>query len=308
MSEPLKISDIAKILHDYFLTPEERELNNTRQLTIEINKTLVETGDLTESALGKIETKQGAEHGICGVLRETEDKRYWVPLYPEEARKYVEQVVLDHYDSIVKQPVQETNQPADPAAEKRAKKQEMRNAWTQLKETHGDRHQIFILEDPTGYWTFDEEAVLMASICGVTLNQGTDTHALIHNSASHALVLRALNNAGITYMVAASNAMETTQETPGNRIQENMKFTLQDSDGNTMKFIIQELEGDVNSVEHVDGTEHIFLRPVTTFEECRSLSQDTPLARAALGHQEGDTFLCNDIRYTVVDIDADDIS
>lgn len=305
MGTPLRMSDIAKILHDYYLTPEERELNSIPKITKEINKILIETGDLTESALGKIETKQGAEHGICGELRETEEKRYWIPLYPEEARKYVEQVVLNHYESIVKQPVNETNEPADPAAEKKAKKQKIRKRWNQVKKEYGDQYRIIILEDPSGYWTFDEEAVLLASICGAPIKQGTNTHALIHNKSSHPVVLKELKSAGVAYIVISPDAKIKKPTAPGKQIQENIKFTLKESDGTLMKCIIQEFEGDVNSVEHVDGTEHIFLNPITEFEDCLSLSPAAPLAQAALGHKKGDTFFCKKVLYTVVNIDEE---
>ena len=59
----------------------------------------------------------------------------------------------------------------------------------------------------------------------------------------------------------------------------------------------------MNSVEPADGTEHIFLNPVTEFEDYLSLSPAAPLAQAAMGHKKGDIFLDKKVLRTVVDID-----
>lgn len=60
-----------------------------------LNKLLIASGDLVETAIGKVETKQGRENGISGVYREPENKKpYWQPLYAERGQRYVIALVM----------------------------------------------------------------------------------------------------------------------------------------------------------------------------------------------------------------------
>ncbi len=81
MSVQFKISEISQRLHvEYGLSVKASELNLL----------LISTGDLVNTALGKIETVQGRSRGISGEYRNLPPKDpYWIPLYNEQATAYV---------------------------------------------------------------------------------------------------------------------------------------------------------------------------------------------------------------------------
>ncbi len=94
MENQYKISDIRDMLMS------ENELPVKAS---ELNLMLISTGDLVETAIGKVETKQGRKHGICGEYREPEEKNpYWIPLYDDRAAKYVKNLALEVFAERLK--------------------------------------------------------------------------------------------------------------------------------------------------------------------------------------------------------------
>ena len=87
MPEKKKISDISRLLN------EERHIEVSPS---ELNLMLIATGDLIQTAIGKIETFQGRKHGILGEYRTPANKSpYWIPLYSEAAVQYVLKLAND---------------------------------------------------------------------------------------------------------------------------------------------------------------------------------------------------------------------
>ncbi len=87
METVLKISEIA------------RKLENEKGLKVsaaELNRMLVLNGDLSETAIGKVETKQGRDIGISGEFRQPPNAAgYWISLYNEQAVRYVVDLALE---------------------------------------------------------------------------------------------------------------------------------------------------------------------------------------------------------------------
>ncbi len=99
MPENKKISDISKQL------TEENHIPVTPK---ELNLMLIATGDLVDTAIGKIETKQGRKRGITGEYRTPAGKDpYWIPLYNEDAFKYVLELAKGIFSERVTMPIEE---------------------------------------------------------------------------------------------------------------------------------------------------------------------------------------------------------
>ena len=91
MSERINITAISEQLS----TKYQLNVKNT-----ELNQMLISTGDLIQSAIGKVETIQGREHGILGEYRVPVDKPpFWIALYDTSAVQYVEKLALEVFKS-----------------------------------------------------------------------------------------------------------------------------------------------------------------------------------------------------------------
>lgn len=167
----MKISEICEELRQRYLTPAEREINSVNKLARRINELLISRHDLTECAIGKIETVKGRSHGICGEYREPENGDcYWLPLYSEQGKQYVENLFLANKDSLLDPPaatvvVTPPTAPAEPSY--RYTRTDRKNA----KQTYQDLYQIYLLEGPDRYWAYDEDALLLASTFDIRVNE-----------------------------------------------------------------------------------------------------------------------------------------
>ena len=98
MADGIKISDISAKL---------KEEMHTDISAIELNLMLISTGDLVQTAVGKVETTVGRKHGICGEYRTPCDEDpYWIPLYNEEAVRYVMNMALSIFKERIPLPMQ----------------------------------------------------------------------------------------------------------------------------------------------------------------------------------------------------------
>ena len=87
--EPLRIN-ISAISNKIKKAFEIRGIScNTDISAIRLNRMLMESGDLIETAIGKVETKKGRKNGIEGEYRATDSKTYWIAMYGAESQKYV---------------------------------------------------------------------------------------------------------------------------------------------------------------------------------------------------------------------------
>lgn len=288
----MKISDICDVIWQQELTDAEREINKKGKLPHRMNELLILKKDLTECAIGIIETKQGAEHGIHGELRESDDgKRYWQPLYTDQGYQYVLNLFRDHKSAVIDLPYRYTRK--------------LRKA---LKAQHHERYKVYLMEGPESYWVFDEDALLLGSEFQFLPRETPKGHNLQYKKELHKAITGKLRILHIPYCVVHPSNEDTfvpAHQPAGPAIGYGMVFTTRNQYNEIESFIILRDEDTVRVVviDRPDGTQEITTEPVTEINGYTRLSPNTEMAVAMDGAKIGEYRSCNGIRYRVEEIE-----
>lgn len=300
----MKISEICDELRQRYLSEEEREANSVNKLAVRINKLLISRNDLTESAIGKIETAKGRSHGICGEYRELESgESYWQPLYSEQGKQYVESLFLANKDGLLDQPAAPVEAPPTAPAEPtyRYARTDRMNA----KRAHQNLYRIYLLEGPDRYWAYDEDALLLANTFDIRVNETPRGQNLKFIKEDLGLVLKHLESLQISYCILHPDNEETFSPTTTARIGYGTKFTVRDQGNEKWRFIIlneEDVIQQVISIVRPDGTIEMMTVPVSEIEGYQRLSPAAPMARAMNGARVGDRRTCAGKSYEVLEI------
>lgn len=293
-----KITDICEEIVAQQLTDAEREMNSSRALAQKLNALLIQKQDLTTCALGKIETDQGAFHGICGELRTKEDgSRYWLPLYSERGYQYVLRLFRENRNSLI-------DTPAVPESPVR-----YRNTRTERRkqiEQHGSLYRVYLLEGPGQYWLFDEDADFLGEKFNLRVNNtARGKRNLKYNTEYHDEIIKILRRLNISYYVVHPDTEEgfAPIQPVANAVSYGMKFTLRDQEDEIQSFVILE-EGatTIITVDRPDGTIEIISKPIEMIGSLQRLSPESALAQAMEGAKIGERRMCNGRAYTVQNI------
>lgn len=300
----LKISEICEQLRQKYLSVAEREANSVSKLAIRINKLLISRHDLTECAIGKIETAKGRSHGICGEYREPENgESYWQPLYSEQGQQYVESLFLANKDRLLDLPSIRVETPPTAPAEPvyRYARTDRNNA----KRAYQDRYQIYLLEGPDRYWAYDEDAILLANTFDIRVNETPRGQNLKFIKDDLGLVLKHLESLQISYCILHAKKDETFAPSTITGVGYGAKFKVRDQSDEEWSFIIlneEDVIQQVISIVRPDGTIEIMSVPVSDIEGCQRLSPETPMAQAMSGARIGDQRTCAGKSYEVLEI------
>ena len=291
----MKISDICEVIWQQELTDAERENNSKGILLRRMNALLIMNKDLTECAIGKIETKQGAEHGIHGELRESDDgKRYWMPLYTDQGYQYVLNLFRDHKSAVIDLP---PNHPY----------RYTRTLRRSLKAQYHDLYKVYLMEGPDSYWVFDEDALLLGSEFHFLPRETPRGHNLQYKKEYHNAITGKLRLLQIPYCVvhpATEDAFVPEHQPLLLTIGYGMIFRTRDQYNEVHSFIILRDEDAVRVVviDRPDGTQEITTEPILVINGYTRLSPETEMAVAMDGAKIGEYRLCNGIRYRVEEI------
>lgn len=301
----MKISEICEELRQLHLTEAEREANSVNKLAIRINKLLISRQDLTECAIGKVETAKGRSHGICGEYRERENgESYWQPLYSEQGKQYVESLFLANKDSLL-DPPDTTVVVTPPIAPTEPSYRYARTDRKNAKQTYQDLYQIYLLEGPDRYWAYDEDALLLANTFDIRVNETPRGQNLKFIKDDLGLVLKHLESLQISYCILHPESDETFTPSTIIRVGYGARFKVRDQSGEEWSFIIlneEDVIQQVISIVRPDGTIEIMTVPAGEIEGCQRLSPETPMAQAMNGACVGEQRTCTDKLYEVLEI------
>lgn len=305
----LKISEIAERIRSEQLSEAERETNSIQLLAQRLNKLLIASGDLIECALGKVETKQGEQHGISGEYREPpEGKHYWQPLYSESGYEYVLGLFQRNRGSILNPPAQ-VPAPSPAPVPQNVHYRYSRTDRRRMQEKYDNAFRVILLEGPESYWIYDEDAVFLGKLFGFKACRTVQGYNLTYKKDIHTSIVKKLKRARIAFLVVHQEMevqfVPPAEPTPQiGAISIGTKFSVRDEEGELFKFIILYPE-DAYIPTPVDlGNGFYEIIPVLRedFDGYRIVTTGTPLAQAAIGKRIGQTFECNGVEYTVIEI------
>lgn len=291
------ISEIARKLAYDYLSDEERRLNQ-HMLARKLNQLLIQTGDLTVCALGKVETDQGSRHGICGELVCPEGKpRYWLPKYSPAGYNYVRKLFLSNKASIIISP----NAPEPIYRYTKA-------AWKALQPSYPSTH-VFLLEGNDRYWIYDEDAERVAKALHLSVNHTETGCNIVYRKQTHEKFCKALFARGISYVVVNPDGEDRVDAAPVvipdlPSIQIGIRFRMIDEDGIEGNHVILDPEEStvLISVHLADGNIQVISVPITELEDCDVISTNAPLAEALMGAKAGEKRSCNGFQYKIIEI------
>lgn len=177
-------SRISKIIDDVFssLPPQVSAGYSISSLVSEIEEKLTANGDLVQTAIGKVETRQGREHGIVGNATGENTAAVWELQCTFAGIEYIKSVLHSMYPEFQSIPT---------VADYKYSRRYYRAVCEECPS------QIILLESPDKYWTYYESAEKLAQILD------TEIHKNANGEAGLAFAKTELNK--ITYFLKTKN-------------------------------------------------------------------------------------------------------
>ena len=272
-----KISEIASII---------REETGQAISAEKLNKMLVGQGDLADTALGKVETKQGRDRGISGGLHTNENgEEYWTPKYSETAVDYVIASAKQYFPEL--QELLPQNEEIGYICGRRS------SIYRELKEQYPD--YVIILEGDIRFYVYDNSAVMLGSLFnfGVHKNSNGESGVAFKKDVLN-IVRSALDEHSIPWILSTPN--DRKQIYSGN-ILSAQQLLLDDGikDGDWVVLLLETGERitarmtDVNSLgSHIFEGITIFESDIPTDQLNSTIATNGPLYQALLGKHVGD--------------------
>ncbi|MBR2896536.1 MAG: hypothetical protein IKC04_01420, partial [Oscillospiraceae bacterium] len=179
-----KVSEIAELL--------TKKLGGNPVIKAEmLNKLLIQSGDLVETRIGKVETKTGERHGIIGQYADD----FWVPYYDENAVEYVIELAAEKLGlTFPTAAIQEINGPNMYVYS--------RTMYNILKKTYQTPY-VFLESEKDVWWTYNEAASHTAALLNYSASHNKAGQPLLPYISEEKLreACKKLENAGCSYVI-----------------------------------------------------------------------------------------------------------